>query len=82
MTRLDKRKSKLLLETSDTVRERGRFREVIVEPHSNGYTLSVRLKGCRMKYDLSWGGIYAFAARVAADRARAEKKAKRKGGGL
>ena len=77
MTRLDKRKSKLIIETSDTVRERGRLREVIVEPHSNGYTLSVRLKGCRMKYDLSWGGVYAFAARVAADRMRAEKKAKK-----
>ena len=78
MTRLDKRKSRLVVETSDTVRERGALREVILEFHSSGYTLAVRLKGCRQRYDISPAGIYNLAARVAADKARQERKAARK----
>ena len=77
MTRLASRKSRLLIETSDTVRERGKLREVVLEPHP--YTVSVRLKGMRQRFEVSYAGIYHFAAKVAAEKARAERKAKKAG---
>ena len=79
MTRLDQRKSKLSVETSDTVRECGQLREVIIEADSSGYILYVRLKGLRSRFPISPGGIYNAAVKIAVEKARAEKKAKRKG---
>jgi len=79
MTRLDKRKSRLMVETSDTVRERGALREVIIEADSSGYVLFVRLKGLRNRYPISPGGIYNAAVKIAVDKQRAERKAKRRG---
>jgi hypothetical protein len=76
MTRLEKRKSRLIVETSDTVRERGKLRAVILEP--SPYLVAVRLKGLRQRYEVSYAGIYAFAARIAADKARQERAERRK----
>jgi len=76
MTRLAERKSKLLIETSDTVRERGRLREVIIEPLPH-YAV-IRLKGLRSRFSISYAGIYNAAVKIEVERQRAEKKAKRK----
>ncbi len=75
MTALNKRKSRLTFETSDAVRERGKLREVIIE--ATEYTASVRLKGTRKRFEISWAGIYNHAVRVAVEKARAEKKARK-----
>lgn len=77
MTALAKRKSRLTFETSDAVRYRGRLREVVIE--ATEYTAAVRLKGTRQRFEMSWAGIYNHAVRVAVEKARAEKKAKRGG---
>jgi len=77
MTRLASRKSRLLIETSDMVRERGKLREVILEPHP--YTVVVRLKGMRQRYEVSYAGIYNLAARLAAEKARQERKLRKAG---
>jgi hypothetical protein len=78
MTRIDKRKSRLVFETSECVRERGRLREVIFEAE-NGYVMKVRLKGMRTGYEISPAGIYNLAVRVSVERARAERKKGRAG---
>lgn len=77
MTSLAKRKSKLIFTTSDTVRERGRLREVIVEAASP-YHLRVRLAGLRTSYELSFAGLYQQAVRVEVERRKAEKKARKR----
>lgn len=77
MTALAKRKSRLTFETSDAVRYRGRLREVVIE--ATEYTAAVRLKGTRQRFEMSWAGIYNHAVRVAVEKARAEKKAKKGG---
>ncbi len=71
MTQLAKRKTRLQFETSDTVRGRA----VILE--ATPYTVALRLKGTRTRYEISYAGIYYAAAKLAADRARAEKRARR-----
>jgi hypothetical protein len=76
VTSLAKRKTRLQFETSDSVRYRGRLREIVVE--ATEYTASVRLKGTRQRYEVSWAGIWNHAVKVAVERARAEHKAKRK----
>ena len=78
MTRLDSRKSRLIFTTSDTIRERGKLREIILEP--TPYLVTIRLKGCRQRLQLSYGAIYSLAAKIAAEQARkdrAEKKRKK-----
>lgn len=80
MTRIDQRKSKLIFETSDCVRERGKLREVIIEAES-GWILNIRLKGLRSKYSISPAGIYNLAVKAAVEKARANRKAARKNGG-
>jgi hypothetical protein len=74
MTALAKRKSKLTFETSDAMRYRGKLREIIVE--ANEYIASVRLKGTRQRFEISWGGIYNHAVRVEVERRKAERKRK------
>lgn len=78
MTALAKRKTKLVFETSDTVRYRGRLRQVIIE--AGEYFCFVRLKGTRARYPLSWAGAYNQAVKIAVEKARGEKKARTKGG--
>lgn len=77
MTALAKRKSRLTFETSDSVRYRGRLREVVIE--ATEYTAAVRLKGTRQRFEMSWAGIYNHAVRVAVEKARSEKKTRKVG---
>lgn len=76
MTALAKRKSRLTFETSDVVRYRGRLREVVIE--ATEYTASVRLKGTRQRFEVSWAGVYNHAVKVAVEKQRAERKAQRR----
>lgn len=75
MTSLATRKTRLSFETSDSVRYRGRLREVIVE--ATEYTAAIRLKGTRQRFELSWAGIYNQAVKVSVERKRAERKKRR-----
>jgi hypothetical protein len=70
MTALSNRKTRLRFETSDSVK--GRAVVVDVSP----FTASVRLKGTRTAFEISWAGIYYQAAKVAADRLRELRKRK------
>jgi len=79
MTKLPGRKSRLMIETSDTVREKGKLREVIVEPDPQGYTVALRLKGTRARFEIAWNQIYLAAVKIAVERQRQERKARRKG---
>ncbi len=76
MTSLSKRKTKLSVEFSETVREQGKLREVIMDFHPYGVT--VRLKGLRTGYEISPGAIWSRAALLAVEKSRAEKRATRK----
>jgi hypothetical protein len=76
MTTLEKRKSRLQIITSDVVRERGKLREVVLEAHP--YFATVRLKGMRSSFEVSWAGIYNMAVRLEVEKKRAEKKAAKK----
>ncbi|MGP8269131.1 MAG: hypothetical protein ACLQLH_03610 [Terracidiphilus sp.] len=76
MTALSKRKSKLSFQTSDTVRERGRTREVVIE--CNDTFAVVRLKGTRSRFSIEWSAIYTAAAKLAAASERREKLAAKK----
>jgi hypothetical protein len=77
MTYLVKRKSRLIFTTADTVRYKGREREIVIEV--SPFIATCRLAGTRTRYEMSWSGIFQHAARVYADRLRAERKAKKKG---
>lgn len=78
MTKLATRKTRLSFETEATVRYRGQDRPVLVECDSTGHHAGLRLKGTRVRYEVSWRGVYDFAAKVKAERDRAERKAKKK----
>ena len=80
MTRLDSRKSRLVFTTSDTIRERGKLREIVVEP--TPYLVTIRLKGCRQRLTVSYGAIYNLAAKIAAEQQRKERIEKRKQKGI
>lgn len=75
MARLSQRKSRLVFETDAEKKQRGRYRPIIFEAHPQ--YVEIRLKGCRDRLSLSYEAIYDFAARVTADKARAEKKAQK-----
>lgn len=63
--------------TDATIREQGRVREVVVTINAIG--VKVRLKGLKRSYTVTADAIYFFAARMEAERIRAERhKAKRK----
>jgi len=76
MTRLCERKTKLTLITNATVRYRRRDRAVVIEVQPD--IAIVRLLGTRTRYEISWRGVHDYAARVTAERLRAERKARRK----
>jgi hypothetical protein len=76
MTKMSERKSRLSVEFSDAVRERGRLREVVMD--FSPYGIKVRLKGMRASYDISPASVYNQAVMKAVAARRAEKKAKRK----
>jgi hypothetical protein len=75
LTSLDKRKTRLVFTTCDTVRQRGRLREVVLE--CKPYFAMVRLAGTRTSFPISYATIFETAARKAAEKVRAEKKAKK-----
>lgn len=75
MTSLATRKSRLRVEFSDAVRERGRLREVTME--FSPYGIKVRLKGMRQGFDISPASVYNQAVLKFVAAQRAEKKAKR-----
>ena len=77
MTSLATRKTRLHFTTSDAVRYRGRLREIVIE--ATEYTAHVRLKGTRTRFEISWAGVFNQAAKIAAEKARAERKARRLG---
>jgi hypothetical protein len=65
------RKTRLVILTPYT--ERGRNIIAEVKP----WGLELREKGRRFRMEITWGSIYHRAAEIAADKARAERKAKR-----
>ena len=75
---LQKRKSRLTFETSAEIRERGKYRPVVVQAEPD--FARIRLKGMKHYVDVSWEGIYHFASKVAADRARTAKKIQKRDG--
>ena len=75
MTNLSKRKSKLTFETEDVLKERGKFRQVIIE--AQPHVAYVRLKGMREAFPISYGAIYHMAAKIAANEKRLAKKGKK-----
>jgi hypothetical protein len=76
MTSLAKRKTRLSVEFSDCVRERGKLREVTMD--FTPYGIKVRLKGLRTAFEVSPASIYNLAVLKAVEKARAEKKAKKR----
>jgi hypothetical protein len=75
VTSLAKRKTRLSVEFSDCIRERGKLREVTMV--FTPYGITVRLKGLRSSFDVSPASIYNLAVAKDVERKRAEKKAKK-----
>lgn len=75
MTALRQRKTRLIIETDTMLRGRC----IIVEP--SPFIATVRLKGTRTRYQISWESVFMRAAQIAADQLRAERKARRKAKG-
>jgi hypothetical protein len=75
MTSLAKRKTRLSVEFSDTVREQGKHREITMD--FSPYAVSVRLKGLRSSFLISPAAIYHCAVRLSVNQAVADKKAKK-----
>ncbi len=76
MTALDQRKTRLTFQTADELRESGKSRAVVIEAEPE-YAV-FRLKGTRHRISISWVGLYQFAAKCEADRARRDKLTGRK----
>jgi hypothetical protein len=75
VTRLSKRKSALSFISEDTIRYRGRLRNIVVEVDRSGYTGVVRLEGTRQRFSFSFAGIYNHAVQLAVKQKQAEKRA-------
>lgn len=78
MSRLSKRKTKLVFITESLIREVRTYREVMVEAHPD-YAV-VRLRGLRKSYPITWASIFIAAVKIDVERTRAEKRAAKKGG--
>lgn len=76
MKKLASAKTRTIFETSGNLKERGRWRQIIIEAHPQHGL--VRLKGTRRALLFSWEGLYIHCAKLEADRVRAEKQAARK----
>ena len=76
MTSLSERKTRLVIETSETVRYRGKLRPIIIE--LKPYFCSARLKGTRVRYDMPWMSIFTRAAQISAELEREQRMAKKK----
>lgn len=79
MSVLSKRKTRCVLEFSDTVRECGKLREIIFE--LSPYGISVRLKGLRSSYEITPASVYTTAVMRQLSRLKAEKLAAKKAKG-
>lgn len=79
MTKLTERKTRLLFETEETARYRGKERAIVVEPDMHGLTLTMRLKGTKVRYEGSWGAVFDLFAKLHAERLRYERQMERKG---
>lgn len=75
MTRIAQRKTRLRLQTAALFRSR----PLVVEISRDGYGLTIRERGRRAAYSVSWATIYTVAATQAAHARRAEQLARRKG---
>lgn len=71
MTTLSQRKTRLAFTTDNLIRGR----EIVVCPEP--LVCNLRLKGKRTTFSINWITVYEHAAKIAADRMRAEKKAAR-----
>lgn len=78
MGKLAERKSKLKVEFSDTIKSRGKLREIIME--FSPYLVMVRLKGMRTGYPITAASIFNRAAFIHAEHVKAERAANRKAG--
>lgn len=76
MSVLAKRKTRCVLEFSDTIRERGKLREIIFE--LSPYGITVRLKGLRASYEITPASVYTTAVMRQVSRLKAEKLAAKK----
>jgi hypothetical protein len=74
VTRLSDRKTRLSFETGQTARYRSKDRAIIVEPDMRGDVVAFRLKGTRVRFELTWRGVYDHAAAVAAERLLADRR--------
>ena len=75
MTHLAKRKTRLVFTTNQTVRYRGKEREIVIEVFPEH--AAVRLLGTRTPYEISWRGVFDLAAEIYARRERAQQKTER-----
>jgi len=77
MSKLSARKTKLTFETADELRERGRHRAVLVQVFPAYATL--RLKGMRQSFTITYGAIYHQAVKieVAAQREEGQEESTR-----
>jgi len=73
MNNLATRKTRLSVEFSDCVRERGKLRNVTFD--LSPYSVRVRLKGMRTGYDISPAAIYNRAVLLEVEKRRKERKA-------
>lgn len=71
MRKLATAKTKLTFETADEQRERGRYRQVVVEAKPTHAIL--RLKGMRKTVTITWAGIWSYAVKLEVEHARALK---------
>lgn len=77
MTSLARRTTRLRFATEDTVREKGKYRPVIVEAHTT--FARFRLQGLHDSYDLPWAACRDLAVKLAVRAAKAAKAAKKEG---
>ncbi len=76
MSKLAQRKTRLIFETGEMVRYRGKLREVIVCAETfGGY---VRLKGTKQRLPFSYAALYDHSAKLYANQLRAEKQTKKR----
>lgn len=80
MTALSDRKNRLIIETSAVAKLRpcDKPREILIECTSPFYA-SVRLKGTRTKFQVSYESIFALAVRQQVDADRKARAQSRKG---
>lgn len=79
MSKLEGRKTQLIVEFSETIRECGKSREIVFQ--LTPYNIRIKLKGTRRWVDLSPASAYNLAWSKEVARQRAERAAARKAKG-